>query len=391
MQRYPDNGYKFILTGIDYFTKFAFARAIRNKEPETVWDALMDICEENKTYPVILQSDNGSEFKNNYWKERILELQDDAIIFQQVFTTTYTPTGNALIENLNGQLWRMIHDVFVRSGSKLWVNDLQHIINSKNNRIHSVTKRAPSSIWQPDIHENIQTNNQLMDVRDKLIKKAKRDVKANDKQELKKYDLVRVAATSLSSKLRKVTKAGIGKLIPVKWTPKVYLIHKVKRPRGEQKDMRKFTYILQELKREPNEDGNGTRLQWVNVITEHRGNDAHNRIRQEQRFFATELQKVGSTNKKNKDPLTLQDLKKYELISKDQMNNINAEAVEYYDEEEKQIKEKIKRTETIKEPQINLENPNTKRELKKLNENRTDKILVPAREKRGRIPNMNNI
>ena len=317
MKNYPDKSNKWILTVIDYFTKKGFAKPTKNKEPLTVLNALMDICEENQTYPKILQSDNGGEFKNELWKRWTEENN-----IKQVFTTTYTPTGNALIENFNGQLWRILHDSFVREGNTKWVDDLHHFVNSKNNRIHSVTRQAPDTIWRPDIDANLNTE-KLENVKERLIQKAKRDVRANDTQELDKGDFVRVAISSLSSKIRKVIKEGKQKLVPVKWSTTIYKVHKVNKPRLNQEGMRKNTYILQELV------NTGEDYEWKNLMTETRLNDGANKIRQEQRFFATELQKVDKNSKK--------------LITVDTMNRLNKEATNLYDAEEEDQKEELKK------------------------------------------------
>ena len=72
-----------------------------------------------------------------------------------------------------------MHDSFVREGNTKWVDDLQHFVNSKNNRIHSVTREPPDEIWRPDIDANLNTE-KLENVKERLIQKAKRDVRAND-------------------------------------------------------------------------------------------------------------------------------------------------------------------------------------------------------------------
>ena len=128
--------------------------------------------------------------------------------------------------------------------------------------------------------------------------------------------------SSLSSKIRRVIKEGNQKLVPVKWSTTIYKVHKVNRPRANQEGMRKNTYILQVLV------NNGENQEWVNVMTETRLNDGVNRIRKEQRFFATELQKVDKDSKK--------------LITVDVMNRLNKEATNLYDAEEEKEKEKAK-------------------------------------------------
>lgn len=58
-----NNGNKWILTVIDVFSKFGFTKAIENKSAETVINALQEFFFKHGP-PLIIQSDNGKEFKN---------------------------------------------------------------------------------------------------------------------------------------------------------------------------------------------------------------------------------------------------------------------------------------------------------------------------------------
>ena len=55
------NGYKFILTVVDYFSRFVWARRMKTQTAINVTKALKSIVEETNTYPKIIQADNGSE------------------------------------------------------------------------------------------------------------------------------------------------------------------------------------------------------------------------------------------------------------------------------------------------------------------------------------------
>ena len=96
---YIDNGFRYILTCVDYFSRFVWAEAIRNKTAIAVMDA-MDIIvhRAGNTYPRIIQSDNGGEFSG--------ELTDwmTQHNIHPIKTLSYTPQSNGLVENMNGQL-----------------------------------------------------------------------------------------------------------------------------------------------------------------------------------------------------------------------------------------------------------------------------------------------
>ena len=55
------NGYKFILTVVDYFSRYVWARKMKIQTANNVTNALKSIVQETKTYPKLIQADNGSE------------------------------------------------------------------------------------------------------------------------------------------------------------------------------------------------------------------------------------------------------------------------------------------------------------------------------------------
>ena len=56
--------------------------------------------------------------------------------------------------------------------------------------------------------------------------------------------MVRVLLSSLFPKIRKLIKSNLQKLLPVKYSPNVYNIEKIKKPIGEKKDFMKPRYTL---------------------------------------------------------------------------------------------------------------------------------------------------
>ena len=58
------NGYKFILTVVDYFSRFVWARKMKTQTAINVTNSLKSIVQETNTYPKMIQEDNGSEFMN---------------------------------------------------------------------------------------------------------------------------------------------------------------------------------------------------------------------------------------------------------------------------------------------------------------------------------------
>ena len=65
MEKYSkhNKGYKWILIVIDIFTRQVYAKAMKNKTAEETKKALSEIIKDAPKIPVVIQSDDGSEFK----------------------------------------------------------------------------------------------------------------------------------------------------------------------------------------------------------------------------------------------------------------------------------------------------------------------------------------
>ena len=74
--RGQQNGYKFILTVVDYFSRFVWARKMKSQTSINMTKALKSIVQETNTYPKIIQADNGAEFMNETtdWMKGISKL-----------------------------------------------------------------------------------------------------------------------------------------------------------------------------------------------------------------------------------------------------------------------------------------------------------------------------
>ena len=303
-----NNGYQQILTVIDYFTKYVWAEALKDRTSETIKNAMIKICDESNTKPKIIQSDNGSEFKGDFseWaKDNKIDL---------IKTLSYSPTSNGLIENFNKQLRKMIREGTIRYNSLNWVNHLNEYTNNHNNHKNTTTKYAPIEIWNEgnDKIENkkyvykdgieylnlhgrlikndsneITNDNDLKILRasERIKKVAKRNLDKTIVEQFKNGDMVRVLMSSLYSKIRAKIKEGNGKLLISKYSPDVYKVVETPEPVGEHKDFMKDRYMLL--------DGNDKF-----VLQEIKLNDP-NKKRSAKLFFGSELLRVGENNNDN--------------------------------------------------------------------------------------------
>ena len=101
---YPatDRGNRYVLTVVDYATRYPEAVALRNIDTECVAEALVDIFS-RVGVPREMLSDNGSQFTSSVMKE-----VSRLISVRQLTTTPYHPMCNGLVERFNGTLKLML-------------------------------------------------------------------------------------------------------------------------------------------------------------------------------------------------------------------------------------------------------------------------------------------
>ena len=162
MEHYEHNGYKYILTGIDFFSKKAYARPLKDKEAKTVTKAMEDLIKNEIHYVSSIRSDNGSEFIADDFKKLL-----DKYEIKQVFSLAGKPQSNGQIENFNKTLKRALIMGMKINKNNDWISILHKIINNFNESIHSVTKHKPNDL---DIEDD---DDILDDVKDEILDSAK--------------------------------------------------------------------------------------------------------------------------------------------------------------------------------------------------------------------------
>ncbi len=130
-------GYRYILTVVDIWSKYAWAKALKSKEATEVVQALEDILQQ--TTPHIIQSDNGGEFKNQQMVGLAYEYG-----FKQIFGSPYRPQSQGACEKFNQTLKRMMYAHMMRYSTKVWVDVLPAILTNYNSVVHSTTGFPPT-------------------------------------------------------------------------------------------------------------------------------------------------------------------------------------------------------------------------------------------------------
>ena len=143
------DGMKWVLNVVDTFSKYAWSRAMPNKDGDTVVKYLKEILDEakakfgDKAKPHVIQSDNGSEFIS---KAMDKALQDRGI--KQIFSLPHKPQSNGAVERFNGTMERMINQIRYQDGDTHWPKYLDKVIENYNNSYQDSIKTTPMSVMQ---------------------------------------------------------------------------------------------------------------------------------------------------------------------------------------------------------------------------------------------------
>ena len=135
-----NDGYRFVLTVIDCFTKKAWVRALKTKSAREVSQAIEEVIKEAGRPPLRLQTDKGSEFLN-----REAEKIYDKYKIKR-FSTENDVLKATIVERLNRTLKNKMHRYMFQKQTRRWVDILDDIVTSYNNSTHSATGKAPNEV-----------------------------------------------------------------------------------------------------------------------------------------------------------------------------------------------------------------------------------------------------
>ena len=233
---------RFILTVVDYFSGYVWARAITNKTALTIRNQLQNIVDtapprgSGGTYPSILQSDNGAEFQNN-----ILTTWATANHINHIYTKSYDPTSNGKVERANREIRKKIRTGNIRNNNFEWLQHLPAYIENINNQINARSKMNAVGLWRQGhapAHPVAQVaplnNNSTQQEKEMLQSQYlhNRSVKwqHGTMPSFNVGDNVRVNVASLSSDYRKAIKEHTTNKLKIHWSPVVSSIAQVYPP-----------------------------------------------------------------------------------------------------------------------------------------------------------------
>jgi L-rhamnose mutarotase len=213
--------YKYILTVMDCFTRYAWAVPLRDKTGSTTKDALENIIKLSKRKPEKLWTDRGKEF---YAKTMLSFLNQHNI---EIYSTNNEAKA-FMIERFNRTIEEKLWKIFSIQGNQKWVKILPDVINNYNNKKHSTIRLSPKEA--SDHPEKVAAINSL-----NSYKNEDQDFQS----EKKKYPKFKVGDRVIVYKYKHKFEKGYTE----KWTREVFVVSKVI-PSSP------FTYRVKDLKGE---------------------------------------------------------------------------------------------------------------------------------------------
>ena len=186
-----NDGYTFILTCIDCFSKYAWAIPIMSKHGTEIVESLKHIFSTSARKPKRLQTDKGKEFLNTKVHKF---LQENNV---QLFTTESDKKAS-IAERFNRTMKGRTYKYFTANNTYRYVDVLQSLIDGYNNTYHRSIKMKPINV-RPE--HTIQIRQSLYGIRVKKVRGTE-NIKSL-KPSAKKYkyaigDLVRITKARLT-------------------------------------------------------------------------------------------------------------------------------------------------------------------------------------------------
>ena len=147
-----NKNYKYILTVIDFFSKYSWCYPLKSKKSEEIINSFKDIFKKSKRKPKLIQSDEGTEFTNNLTQTFF---KDNNINWYHTFNRDIKCS---ICERYNKTILNKIYKNFTLNNNTIWINDLDKLVKEYNNSYHRSIKMKPIDASKKS-NENMVRNN----------------------------------------------------------------------------------------------------------------------------------------------------------------------------------------------------------------------------------------
>ena len=172
-----NKGYRFLLTVIDLFSRYAWVQPLKTKRGEEVAEAFQNIFSEGRI-PTRIQTDQGKEFENRHVRALFRKHNIELFSVKSAYKAAVVERFN---RTLKTRLWRY----FTAKVTQKWTDVLQDTVHAYNHSVHRMIGHKPADIT-PDMVDTIREIN----AKRKQPSQGKRDIQVGDKVRISKVKSV---------------------------------------------------------------------------------------------------------------------------------------------------------------------------------------------------------
>ena len=158
-----NKNYKYILSAIDFFSKYSWCYPLKNKNYNEIINSFKDIFKKSKRSLNFIQSDEGSEFTN----KQVQKFFNNNNI--KWYHTYDSDIKCSICERFNRTILNKIHKNFTLNSNTIWINDLDRLVKEYNNSYHRTIKMKPIDASKKS-NENIVRKNYNFEITNKRQK-----------------------------------------------------------------------------------------------------------------------------------------------------------------------------------------------------------------------------
>jgi len=148
MFKYQNSHYRYIMTVIDVFSKFAFAVPIKSKKASETKAAFESIFKKFNRIPKKIHIDGGTEFLG-VCKQYLISMNIKTYITESKLKASIVERFN---RTLKSKMWKM----FTKNKNKKYLHKLDNLLENYNNSYHRSIKNKPINITQENENETFK-------------------------------------------------------------------------------------------------------------------------------------------------------------------------------------------------------------------------------------------
>ena len=169
-----NNNYKYILTVMDTFSRYAWVRVTKNKDKQTISDAFEDIIKKSSRSCKRLWTDDGGEFFNKHFENTLKRLKI-------IRYTTKSHLKAIMIERFNQTLMNKLSSLFTERNNYRYIDDIHNIVDKYNNTYHSSIKMTPVEASKKENEGLVYYTINNERIRERYLQNKKPKFKINDR------------------------------------------------------------------------------------------------------------------------------------------------------------------------------------------------------------------